>query len=171
MGRVIVDGYNVLLGSPRYAELAARDIDAARTRLIADLGARASEGDLVTVVFDGAGNPASDGEPVSVGGLTVVFSPSGVDADTVIEEMAAQARAAGEATLVVTTDAATRWTALGGSVTVQRSSTFADELALDEDGWREHADEPRRTTVSDRMDSRIRTRLKRMIHGDVHEER
>lgn len=166
MGRVIVDGYNLLLGSARYAALAARDLDAARIRLIADLGARAAEGEPVTVVFDGAGNPTSDGEPLSIGGVTVVFSPYGVDADTVIEAMAAQAREAGEAALVVTTDAATRWTALGGTVTVQRSDAFADELASDEDGWQEHAGRPHRATVSDRMDPDTRSRLSRISRGE-----
>jgi predicted RNA-binding protein with PIN domain len=161
-----VDGYNVLRGSARYAELVARDLDAARERLIADLGARVAEGEPVTVVFDGAGNPGSDGEPLSVGGVTVVFSPYGIDADTVIEAMAAQAREAGERTLVVTTDAATRWTALGGAVTVQRSDTFADELASDEDGWREHAGRPQRDTVSDRMDASTRSRLSRISRGE-----
>jgi predicted RNA-binding protein with PIN domain len=164
--RVIVDGYNVLRGTSRYADLARRDLDAARERLISDLGARAAEGEPVTVVFDGGSNPASDGEPRTAGGITVVFSPHGADADAVIEALAAQAREAGEEALVVTTDSATRWTALGGTVTVQRSDAFADELAGDEKSWREHARDGGGVTVSDRIDPATRARLSRMSRGE-----
>jgi uncharacterized protein len=163
MRRLIIDGYNVLRSVPRYAVDAARDLDAARERLIADLGARAAEGQDVTVVFDGGGNPASEGEPRPVGGITVIFSPAGSDADGVIEALAAQARAAGDETEVVTSDGATRTTAMGGAVTVTRSSTFAKELELDESEWRERHDAPRaRRTVADRVDAETQARLDRM---------
>ena len=160
---IIVDGYNLLLGAPRYRADAARDIDAARERLIADLGARAAEGERVTVVFDGASNPASDGEPRQVGGLTVIFSPAGTDADSVIEALAAEARAAGVATQIVTSDAATRWTATGGSVTVTRALVFSKELEDDERSWREQRATGRPgSTLSDRLDGEVRSRLDRM---------
>jgi predicted RNA-binding protein with PIN domain len=166
MRRLIVDGYNVLFGGPRYAELAARDVDAARERLIADLGARVAEGEAVTLVFDGGGNPESTGEARVIGGVTVVFSPCGTDADSVIEALAAEARGFGDETTVVTSDAATRWTALGGSVTVARSPAFAGELADDETGWKEHAaGQGARVTVSDRLDEHTRERLSRMRRG------
>jgi predicted RNA-binding protein with PIN domain len=148
---------------PRYAALAERDLDAARDRLIADLGARAAEGEPVTVVFDGASNPSSTGEPAVVGGVTVIFSPAGTDADSVIEALAAEARAAGDATEVVTSDGATRATAMGGPVTVTRAATFARELEADEAEWREVHGSPRRTrTVADRIDDAVRARLDRM---------
>lgn len=158
---IIVDGYNLLMGSPRYAADVVRDLDGARERLIADLGARAAEGERVTLVFDGASNPVSDGEPRKVGGLTVIFSPAGTDADSVIEALAAEARAAGDATEIVTSDVATRWTAVGGSVTVKRAAAFSQELDDDERDWREqHALAGRRSsTVSDRLASDVRARL------------
>jgi hypothetical protein len=158
---LIVDGYNLLKGAPRYAADVSRDVGGARERLIADLGARAAEGERVTVVFDGGANPHSDGEPVSVGGVTVVFSPAGVDADTVIEALAAEARAVGEPTEIVTSDAATRWTSMGGAVTVTRASAFALELEGDERAWREgRADAcARRSTVADRVADDVRSRL------------
>ncbi len=158
---LIVDGYNLLLGSPRYAADAARDLDSARDRLIADLGARAAEGERVTVVFDGAANPVSDGEPRDVGGITVIFSPSGMDADSVIEALASAARAAGDLTEIVTSDAATRWTATGGSVTVTRAAAFSLELDDDERDRRERhtTGVRRRSTVSDRLGADVRRRL------------
>jgi predicted RNA-binding protein with PIN domain len=158
---LIVDGYNLLMGSPRYAADTARDIDAARERLIADLGARATAGERITVVFDGASNPVSDGEPRSIAGVSVVFSPSGTDADSVIEALASQAREAGESTVIVTSDAATRWTSSGGSVTVMRAGVFARDLDDDEREWRERrtGSGRGRSTVSDRLGHEVRTRL------------
>jgi predicted RNA-binding protein with PIN domain len=161
--QLIVDGYNLLLSVPRYADDAARDMDVARERLIADLGARAASGQRITVVFDGGANPDSDGEPLSVGGVDVIFSPAGTDADSVIEALAARAREAGDETEVVTSDAATRTTASGGAVTVTRSSSFARELALDELQWRESHEAPHeRATIADRVDDDTRSRLDRL---------
>jgi hypothetical protein len=165
---LIVDGYNLLKGAPRYAADVSRDVDAARDRLIADLGARAADGEPVTVVFDGGANPSSDGEPAFVGGVTVIFSPAGVDADSVIEALAAEARAAGEPTEIVTSDAATRWTAMGGAVTVTRASAFALEIEADERAWRDgRADATvRRSTVADRVRGEVRIRLDRLAGRD-----
>jgi uncharacterized protein len=161
--RLIIDGYNLLCGTPRYSALVERDIDGARERLIADLGAGVAEGADVTVVFDGAGNPESDGLPREIGGVTVIFSPHGVEADAVIESLASDARAAGERVEVVTSDGATRWTAAGGSVTVTRATTFARELASDESEWRGESGAPRRrATIGDTLAPAVRARLDRL---------
>jgi predicted RNA-binding protein with PIN domain len=163
MRRLIIDGYNVLHSVSRYAAEAARDLDAAREQLIADLGARAADGQQVILVFDGGANPLSDGEPRLVGGVTVIFSPEGSDADAVIEALAAEARSSGEETEIVTSDGATRTTSMGGAVTVTRSSTFARELDSDEREWREVHEAPRsRHTVADRIDAQTRNGLDRM---------
>jgi predicted RNA-binding protein with PIN domain len=166
MRRLIIDGYNVLRSAARYAAFGVDDLDEARERLIADLGSRVVEGQSVTVVFDGAGNPGSDGIPRISGGVTVIFSPHGVEADAVIESLAAEARINGDETLIVTSDTATRWTAVGGAVTVLRSSTFGDELTEDEADWREHAaPDRRRSTVDQRLDSVTKARMMRMRRG------
>jgi len=165
MGRhLIIDGYNLLRGSRRYAADTERDLDAACERLVADLGARAAEGQKITVVFDGGGNPFSEGLPRSVGGLTVIYSAVGTDADSVIEALASAAREAGEETEIVTSDGATRWSSLGGPVIVTRASSFALELADDDTEWRaESRRQPRsRGTVSDRVDADVRARLDRL---------
>ena len=160
MRRLIIDGHNLLCGAPRYASLAEQDMDAARERLIADLMARVAEGQDVTVVFDGGGNPASEGVAHDIGGVTVMFSPYGTEADSVIESLAAAAREAGESVEVVTSDGATRRTAAGGSVVVTRATTFARDLAGDETSWRsEPGAARRRATISDRLPADIRARL------------
>jgi len=161
--RLIIDGYNLLHGTARYAPLTERDLDTARERLIADLGSRVAEGADVTVVFDGGGNPESEGLPHDIGGVTVIFSPFGTEADSVIESLAAAAREAGESVEVVTSDGATRWTAAGGSVIVTRASSFARELETDESSWRHESDaERRRATVSDGLSPDVRSRLDRL---------
>lgn len=163
MRRLIIDGYNLLRSVPRYAAEVERDIDAARMRLIADLGTRVAEGQEVIVVFDGGGNPSSHGEPASIGGVTVIFSPAGSDADGVIEALAARAREDGLETEIVTTDADTRTTSVGGPVTATRSAAFARELELDESEWRERHHAPRaRRVLADRVDAETRARLDRM---------
>jgi hypothetical protein len=163
MRRLIIDGYNLLLGTPRYASITERDMDAARERLIADLGARAADGVDVTVVFDGGGNPSSEGEPGHVGGITVIYSPAGTEADAVIEGLASAAREAGEQVEVVTSDGATRWTATGGSVTVKRVSSFARELEDDEASWRRGSGASRsRATVADSVPPDVRALLDRL---------
>jgi predicted RNA-binding protein with PIN domain len=160
--RLIIDGYNVVCGTSRYSALAESDIDGARERLIADLGARVAEGQRVTVVFDGGGNPASEGIPGEVGGVTVIFSPHGSEADSVIESLASAAREAGESVEVVTSDSATRWAAGGGSVTVTRAASFARELEDDESAWRRESEPSRRrATVADTLDAEVRARLDR----------
>lgn len=166
MRRLIVDGYNLIHSTPRYSSLAERDVDAARERLISDLGARAAEGQEVIVVFDGGGNPASQGRPAQMGGVTVIFSPAGTDADAVIEGLAAEARQQGSETEVVTSDAATRWTSVGGSVVVIRSQAFGRELADDDAEWREHPDEPSPARLEQRIDPETRRRLERLTGRD-----
>jgi predicted RNA-binding protein with PIN domain len=170
--RLVIDGYNLLHGTPRYASLTERDIDAARERLIADLGARVAEGEDVTVVFDGGGNPTSEGLPHEIGGVTVIFSPWGAEADAVIESLAAAAREAGERVEVVTSDGATRWAAAGGSVIVTRATSFARELEIDESSWRRESGAPRRrTTVADTVAPRVRARLDRLAGREEPDER
>ena len=92
-----------------------------------------------TVVFDGHSNPASNGLPHHVAGVTVVFSRYGTDADAVIESLARAARKRGEETVVVTSDAQTQWAVLGGPVSRMSSPEFAGELRAQDGEWREHS--------------------------------
>lgn len=125
---VIIDGYNVLYAHPFYGPLARTDLDAARSRLVADLAGFAQGGPRTVVVFDGGGNPASDGTPHHLGSLTVIFSPAGTTADTVIEALAVRSREREERALIVTSDEATRQTVLSGTVSVLSSDQFVRDL-------------------------------------------
>lgn len=163
--RLIIDGNNLLRSAARYAAVVERDFDTARAMLIADLGARAAEGQDVTVVFDGAGNPFSEGHPESVGGITVIYSRAGMDADSVIEALANAARTAGEEAEIVTSDSATRWASLGGSVIVTRAPSFAREIDADDTEWRSsHAEGRRgRATLADRLAGGTLERLDHIV--------
>jgi predicted RNA-binding protein with PIN domain len=165
--RVIVDGYNVIHTDARYSSLADRDLDAARARLVADVSSWATSGGAETVVvFDGGGNPASDGAPHPIAGITVRFSPSGTDADAVIEGLARVARDAGEEAVVVTSDAATQWVAMGGRVTRMSSAQFVRELRPGSGEWREHTPTGSpRSRIDDRIDPAVRDELAAWARG------
>jgi len=104
---VIVDGYNFLHASARLSELLPRDLEAARHALIQVLGRyRRSRGHQVSVVFDcarGVALPLAASRKSTVGGVGVIFSRPGQEADAVIGEMA---RRAGMKAVVVTADTA-----------------------------------------------------------------
>ena len=160
-----MDGYNVLHAHPVYGPLAARDLDSARARLVADLTGYAAAGSQTTVVFDGGGNPASDGAPHHIGPLVVLFSPAGATADTVIEALAHRSRARGEDVLVVTSDAATRQTVRSGTVAVRSSQSFVAELTETLDEIRPAGKDGKRTTVAQRIDPTVSAVLARWARG------
>ncbi len=164
--RLIIDGYNVMHAHPEYGELAARDIDSARTRLVSDLTAMASVDDRVTVVFDGGGNPHSDGAPHHIGGLTVMFSPAGKSADTVIEALAQRARERDEDVVVVTSDRATRDAVRAGSVSILSSESFVDDVRQARSAGVEAVGPGRRGTLSERIDPAVSAALGRWARGE-----
>lgn len=164
--RLIIDGYNVMYAHPEYGELARDDMDSARGRLVSDLTALASEDDRVTVVFDGGGNPYSDGAPHHIGGLTVIFSPAGTTADTFIEALAQHARERDEAVMVITSDGATRDAVRSGSVAVRSSESFVDDIRRARQMGAEAATTARRTTVSERIDPAVSAELSRWARGE-----
>ena len=164
--RLIVDGYNVMHAHPEYGELAVRDIDSARARLVSDLTALASVDDRVTVVFDGGGNPHSDGAPHHIGGLTVLFSPAGTTADTVIEALAQRARERNEDVMVVTSDRATRDAVRAGSVSIRSSESFVDDIRQAHDAGAEALHSTRRTALSERIDPSVSEVLGRWARGE-----
>lgn len=164
--RLIIDGYNVLHAHPEYGSLAREDIDSARARLVSDLTALASADEHVTVVFDGGGNPHSDGLPHHIGRLTVVFSPAGTTADTLIEALAHRARERDESLMVVTSDGATRHAVRGGSVTVRSSESFIDDLRQAGSDTAEVGRGSSRAPLSDRINPAISHVLARWARGE-----
>ena len=166
MRALIVDGYNVIRQTPPYREIAEDDLDAARLALVSDVAAF-SHGDYrATVVFDGHLNPDSKGIPHEIAGVTVIFSRFGLDADSVIESLSRTAREAGDETIVVTSDAQTQWTVLGGSVARMSSAQFAGEIRAEDAAWREHAPSgSARGLLEDRIDESVRDTLSRWARG------
>ncbi len=167
MRTLIVDGYNVIHRTPPYRQLAEDDLDAARTALVSDVAAFAHGEWKATVVFDGHANPHSEGLPHEVSGVTVVFSPYGVDADVVIEARARAARERGDETVVVTSDAQLQWTVMGGATTRMSADEFGGELRDADEAWREHAPAGQRSTrLEDLIDEDVRRRLARWARGE-----
>jgi predicted RNA-binding protein with PIN domain len=162
---VLIDGYNLLHAHPRHGAIVAGDIDAARARLVSDLAGYAQGGPRTIVVFDGAGNPASDGTPHHLGALTVIFSPSGVTADATIEGLARRFRDKGERVLVVTSDVATRETVRSGEVSVRSSASFAEELEQRGQADRDAAHATNRVPMAHRIAPDVSAALDRWAKG------
>jgi predicted RNA-binding protein with PIN domain len=166
-GHIIVDGYNVLHAHPVLGPALRDDLDAARTRFVSELSGYAENSGRTIVVFDGAGNPASDGTPHHLGRLTVIFSKAGTSADATIEALAHRFRGRGEEVLVVTSDGATRDTVRSGGVTVRPAAEFVAELAtILAEGSDAAVPARRRVPVAERIDDGVATALARWARGE-----
>ena len=97
---LVVDGYNVIFGTPRYEALVdepargSRDhdpFDRARELLVSDVAAFAQGRYEPVIVFDAAGNVNPDHPELRRAGVRMIFSPTGVTADTVIEKLVTSA--------------------------------------------------------------------------------
>ncbi len=120
---LIIDGYNVLRSGSRYRDIVAANPDytddafnTARETLINDVINYAGYGSQAIIVFDGAHNRYSEGQPQTVGGVKIIFSPAGQPADHVIEKLAHDARERMVEALVVTSDATIQDTVFGGGI-------------------------------------------------------
>jgi predicted RNA-binding protein with PIN domain len=164
---ILVDGYNVLRSSGRYAAHLAQTGDhshdvynAAREALISDVALFSGRRRQATIVFDGAGNPYSEGRSQRVGNIEVIFSAAGVSADSVIENLARSARGRGAKVLVITSDAQTQWTVLGDNVARMSAAGFVIELeALVREQRDDAVRDTVKTTLSERLDPRTRARM------------
>lgn len=166
----LIDGYNLLHAHPVLSARIEHDIDTARAHLVSELAAFAEGRPRTIVVFDGAGNPASDGAPHHIGALTVIFSAAGNSADAVIEGLARRFRERGETVVVVTSDAATRKTVQTGSVTVRGAAAFAAELLAGiAEQQTEGSHQSRRVPLGERIDGQVSATLARWARADVVE--
>lgn len=172
-GRVlIVDGYNVLRATDAYEGLSADDFsdgpayNAARAKLVADVATFAGHDYRATVVFDGGGNPESTGEGREVGGVRVIYSPAGTEADQVIERLAHEALAGGSQVLVVTSDEATQWTVFHQGVTRMSSAAFVGEIELANRSWQGRNPSPKvKNTLGERIDADVYRKLMNWVSG------
>lgn len=171
---LVVDGYNVIFGTPRYEQLIDRPsprqldhdpFDRARELLVADVAAFAQGRYEPVIVFDAAGNVNPDHPELRRAGVRMIFSPTGVTADTVIEKLVTDCRHEMRAVTVVTSDNAIRATVGGIPVTRISSSMLAHEIdVLDDDREQARADRSHgRLTVEDRLDAETVAKLNRLL--------
>lgn len=135
---LVVDGYNVIHCTPRYEKLVysksddpySKDVHgAARTALIADVAAFAQGRYDAVIVFDGAGNVSGERPNLPQAGVDIRFSPTGVSADTVVQQLCIEARAEGRACSVVTSDGTIQAVTMGKGVTRISSRMFVTDMA------------------------------------------
>ena len=103
-------------------------VDPARTALIADVAAFAQRRYDAVIVFDGAGNVSADRPNLPQAGVRIEFSPTGVSADTVVQRLCIEAREAGRACSVVTSDGTIQATVMGKGVTRISARMLVDEI-------------------------------------------
>ena len=173
----MVDGYNVIYGTPRYQVLiddpVPRQIDndpfdRAREALVADVAAFAQGSYDPVIVFDGAGNLDPERPGIRMAGIPLVFSQTGEQADAVIERIVTQAREKGRRVTVVTSDATIQATVFGDGVTRISSRMLAGEIE-DVSAGAEQGIEERthaRMTIEDRLDPAVRSRLNKLLGRD-----
>ena len=107
---LVVDGYNVIHATPKYE------------RLIYD------RSDEAVIVFDAAGNVSPDRPDLPRAGIQIKFSPTGVTADTVIQDLCTKAREEGRACSVVSSDAMIQATVMGHGVARISSRMLVEEI-------------------------------------------
>jgi predicted RNA-binding protein with PIN domain len=166
---IIIDGYNFINASAGLAAVVSRDLEAARSALVAELARyRFARRHQVSVVFDGRraiGLPPGASRRSRVDGVSVVFSRRGEEADDVIREMA---RRSGMKAVVVTADteladSCRRW----GAAVVAPEEFEELMLAAEEEAAPESPEEPRATKKGparrpSRQERRQRLRKKKL---------
>ena len=171
---LVVDGYNVIFGTPRYEtlidKLSPRQLDhdpfdRARELLVADVAAYAQGRYEPVIVFDAAGNVNPDHPELRRAGVRTIFSPTGVTADTVIERLVTECRHEMRDVTVVTSDNAIRATVGGIPVTRISSAMLAHEIdVLDAEREVDAADRSHaRLTVEDRLDAKTLAKLNALL--------
>jgi len=100
--RIIIDGYNLLRHNQGLNRLACRDLKGAREQLLKRLESyRRVKGHSLEVVFDAWKGDSPRQQEERFGGIKVIYSPSGQNADEVIKGIA---RTFGNGVVVVTSD-------------------------------------------------------------------
>ena len=101
---LIIDGYNMIRQCPDLEQLDRIDLQSGRDALIARLTAyKRLRNHRMTIVFDGAGDPAFHRDRTRIGGITIIFSHAGETADRLISDIVATE---GPDALVVSSDRA-----------------------------------------------------------------
>lgn len=166
---LVVDGYNIIHATPRYEKLIYDRSDdpysndvyvSARMALIADVAAFAQRRYDAVIVFDGAGNVNPDRPNLPQAGVRIEFSPTGVSADTVVQRLCTEAREAGRACSVVTSDGTIQATVMGKGVTRISARMLVDEIRqIDADVAEAEDAPPMKMTMADRLSPEMRAKL------------
>lgn len=123
--KVAIDGYN-LLGASTGMGLGISDVEGERDALVRRLGAyKRIRGVKVTVVFDGTRGGRLRRSREVIGGVEVIFSRSGEEADDILKRMA---REKGPGLTIVTSDREVVDSAVGSGSVVLRSGEFLELL-------------------------------------------
>ncbi len=183
---LIVDGYNVIYGTPRYATLidehagagALADVaslsrdpyghdpfERSRETLVADVAAYAQGTYEPVIVFDAAENLSDERPDFSRAGVRVVFSQTGESADAVIERLATRARRRQRDVLLVTSDNTIRFTVGGVPVTAVSSQLLARDIETVNTDIATAREERThgRMTLEDRLDPEQRAKLWKLL--------
>lgn len=171
---LVVDGYNVIHGTPRYSSLIDEPgprqldndpFDRAREALVADVAAFAQDSYDPVIVFDAAGNLDPDRPSISRAGIPLVFSRTGESADSVVERLVTDACASGRRVTVVTSDATIQATVYRDGVTRISSRMLANEIvSIDSSTSRDLEERTHaRMTLGDRLSSEDREKLRRLL--------
>jgi uncharacterized protein len=159
--RLLVDGYNVIHADPELAPLVTGDLELARIRLIERLARFARNRSMeVTVVFDGSSGHAKTATSEEMLGITVMFSPGGTTADSVLESLAVAAERP-ELVTVATSDRATQEAIFGRGALRMSARELVAALDEPDDETPERPPEWR-GTVAERLDPDAIDRLRRM---------
>ena len=167
---LVVDGYNVIHATPRYEQLIyersddpySHDVyEAARTALIRDVAAFAGRRYEAVIVFDGAGNVSAARPNLPQAGCRIEFSPTGVSADTVVQQLCIEAREKGRACSVVTSDGTIQATVMGKGVTRISARMLVEEIVqIDHEVERAQEEAPNmKMTLGDRLSPEARAKL------------
>lgn len=125
---LVIDGYNVTMRRPPAGAGGVTDIEGDRELLISQLQSYKRVRKVkVTVVFDAAGAPGLARGGENRGGVSVVYSASGQEADAVIRSMAREKR---EGATIVTSDAALAGYVRNVGAVVLSSTEFEDLLQM-----------------------------------------
>ena len=125
---IIIDGYNLIRQSARFAAIECRDLQQGREALVEALAAyRRLRHHPVTVVFDGTAAPGFSQRRDRWRGVEIRFSAYGESADTLIRRMAATER---DRALVVSSDRAVTQTAAGYGAAIIDSADFERRLVM-----------------------------------------
>lgn len=162
---LIVDGYNVIGASERYAERINPELDdpheLSRHALVSDVATFAQGRYKAVVVFDGARNLSPERPNIPEAGVEVLFSHTGHSADELIEKLAREARDEGRETLVVSSDNTIRSTIGGVPVTSISSALITREFDMADVEIDREANEraTHHTTLGDRLSADEREKL------------